>query len=106
MVLLDPEVLVLLDVVLMGPVVEVEAAAGWYFSSESKHAPTSHRLAPSAAVPASRRGVRAEEARGRQAEAETKDIGAKVPAIGARDEPDRGASAIPTNPTSTPRSCP
>lgn len=90
-VLLDPDVLeVLLEVVLIGPVVDVEPAAGWYFSSESKQPANDHAYAPSATVATSRlgrdRGDRAQPARRLLAEA--KDIGATVAAFGARDEPD------------------
>ena len=97
-VLLELEVLVLLEVVLIGPVVDVEGAAGRAFSSESKQPATGPTHAPSASRATSRRGVkpRAEEA---------KDIGATVAAIGARDEPVQAlasSSAIPTNPTSSP----
>lgn len=97
-VLLELDVLVLLEVVLIGPVVEVEPAAGWYFSSESKQPANDHAYAPSATVATSPRGDplgdpfqdksgdRAQPARGLLAEA--KDIGATVAAFGARDEPD------------------
>jgi hypothetical protein len=69
-----------LDVVLMGPVVDVDPAAGWYFSSESKQAPSSNNPAPSAAATEGSRGDRADEARGLE------DIAGTVASNRARDE--------------------
>ena len=59
-VLLELEELELLDVVTIGPVVDVEAAAGWSFSSESKQPAISQEHAPSATRATSGRGDRAE----------------------------------------------
>ncbi len=92
-VLLEPEVLLLeLDVVVIGPVVDVEPTEGTYFSSESKQAPSSHTLAPSAQAPRSSRGDRADQARGPES------IGATVASNRAPDDPITSASAIRTHP--------
>lgn len=90
-VLLELDELLLLELVSSDPVVDVEPAAGWNFSSESKQPAQGHTNATSAIVATSRppardRGDRAERARRLLAEA--KDIGATVAAFGARDEPD------------------
>lgn len=74
-VLLDPDVLVESDVLPMGPVVDVEPAAGWYFSSESKQPPKSPRHAQSAPRAACGRKDRA--TRVREPSTEAKDIGAR-----------------------------